>query len=674
MVTGGLYSSGTRPGKSQESIEDIVAGLIQDGNNITWTYDDPANTLTGNITDQSQTLFTAGSVVFADSTGLAQDNANFFWDDTANALGIGTNSVNSSAILQLDSTSKGALFPRMTEVQRDAIGTPAAGLVVYNTDTSAYNFYNGSSWSTFGVSDHGALSGLSDDDHTQYLLLAGRSGGQQANGGTAASDNLTFNSTSDPTKGEVRLGSSTGVVYNETNNNLGIGTSANSLASLHSKDVGGLFFEGTTGGNPINGGNTYLMFDPAKAAFRAGVVSGSRQFFWDDVNVGLYSAAFGNNNGAAGQASFCAGSNCSASGTTAVAMGDTATASGLKSIVLGNSSTATGFQAVAIGAGNLANSTNVVSIGAGVSLQSAPNNTGVGQNIALSGTASSSNQLLGQDITLVQCLNSLAVGKDVTYSGVGAIEKNVCLGTFIESTTSNTITIGRGIDASNKLQAEADRLILGLDSTSPTVRIAGLLTSTTGNQFEIQGQAHTGLTASTESIDVNFDLDRTIQFATGALTNQRAFVVSPPTYSFVGASTITNAATAYIEGPPVAGTNATITNNYSLWVDAGTTRLDGALETQAGRIVNTTRITSGPYTALATDHNIYVDTDSAAITVNLPAGVAGTEYRIINCGSSGNNVTIAPNGAELLLGANSSVGLTDGNVLIVVYESTEGWW
>jgi hypothetical protein len=41
--------------------------------------------------------------------------------------------------------------------------------------------------------DHGAgLTGLSDDDHTQYALLAGRSGGQTLKGGTAATDTLTF--------------------------------------------------------------------------------------------------------------------------------------------------------------------------------------------------------------------------------------------------------------------------------------------------------------------------------------------------------------------------------------------------------------------------------------------------------------------------------------------------
>lgn len=51
--------------------------------------------------------------------------------------------------------------------------------------------------------DHGTVSGLGGDDHTQYLLLLGRAGGQSIIGGTAASENLVLESTSDVTKGKI---------------------------------------------------------------------------------------------------------------------------------------------------------------------------------------------------------------------------------------------------------------------------------------------------------------------------------------------------------------------------------------------------------------------------------------------------------------------------------------
>ena len=53
------------------------------------------------------------------------------------------------------------------------------------------------------VTDHGDLAGLTDDDHTQYALLAGRSGGQSLIGGTGSGDDLTLESTSDGTKGNI---------------------------------------------------------------------------------------------------------------------------------------------------------------------------------------------------------------------------------------------------------------------------------------------------------------------------------------------------------------------------------------------------------------------------------------------------------------------------------------
>lgn len=55
-----------------------------------------------------------------------------------------------------------------------------------------------------GTLDHGlALTGLLDDDHTQYALLVGRAGGQILIGGTGAGDDLTLESTSHATKGSI---------------------------------------------------------------------------------------------------------------------------------------------------------------------------------------------------------------------------------------------------------------------------------------------------------------------------------------------------------------------------------------------------------------------------------------------------------------------------------------
>jgi hypothetical protein len=64
---------------------------------------------------------------------------------SAGNVGIGT-TANAAAILDVASTTKGFLPPRMTEVERDAITTPPAGLMVYNSTTNKLNFYNGTAW------------------------------------------------------------------------------------------------------------------------------------------------------------------------------------------------------------------------------------------------------------------------------------------------------------------------------------------------------------------------------------------------------------------------------------------------------------------------------------------------------------------------------------------------
>lgn len=102
-------------------------------------------------------------------------------------------------------------------------------------------------------------------------------------------------------------------------------------------------------------------------------------------------------------------------------------------------------------------------------------------------------------------------------------------------------------------------------------------TSGTHSSLTITAAAHTTQAAGVEETDVNFNLARTVQFATGAITTQRAARISAPTYGFVASSTITNAATFAITGAPVAGTNATITNAYSLWCQAGLAQFDGSV-------------------------------------------------------------------------------------------------
>ena len=63
-------------------------------------------------------------------------------------VGIGTTTPDSSSVLDISSTSGGLLLPRMNETQRDAISSPAIGLLIYLIDgsTQCLQVYNGTDW------------------------------------------------------------------------------------------------------------------------------------------------------------------------------------------------------------------------------------------------------------------------------------------------------------------------------------------------------------------------------------------------------------------------------------------------------------------------------------------------------------------------------------------------
>ena len=85
------------------------------------------------------------SIVATNSYGIYQEgsnNINYF----AGKVGIGTGISYASAILEISSTTKGFLPPKMTAAQRNAITSPTSGLMIYNIDSNKLNFYNGAAW------------------------------------------------------------------------------------------------------------------------------------------------------------------------------------------------------------------------------------------------------------------------------------------------------------------------------------------------------------------------------------------------------------------------------------------------------------------------------------------------------------------------------------------------
>lgn len=71
-------------------------------------------------------------------------------------IGIGTQTPDISAVLDLNSNAKGFLMPRMTTNDRNLINPIATGLIIFNTETATFNFYNGSIWKDVSPTSVGA--------------------------------------------------------------------------------------------------------------------------------------------------------------------------------------------------------------------------------------------------------------------------------------------------------------------------------------------------------------------------------------------------------------------------------------------------------------------------------------------------------------------------------------
>ncbi|HEY8897609.1 MAG TPA: tail fiber domain-containing protein [Niastella sp.] len=90
---------------------------------------------------------------------------------SAQSVAINTDgsTADASAILDVKSTSKGMLIPRMTTAQRTGIATPATGLLVFDTDTNAFWYYTGSAWTKLDISSWSTTGNSGTASGTNFI-------------------------------------------------------------------------------------------------------------------------------------------------------------------------------------------------------------------------------------------------------------------------------------------------------------------------------------------------------------------------------------------------------------------------------------------------------------------------------------------------------------------------
>jgi len=253
-------------------------------------------------------------------------------------------SADPSAVLDVKSSTKGLLIPRMDFTARNLITTPAAGLIIYQTDnTPGFYYYNGTAWTPM-------TDNLGNHILSQNLI--------------AGTKYISRNAT-----GNTGIGFNTGnaVVFRMTNN------FANTYAErdlFKFDSVGGILAVGraldagnTTGPAqyiPATGAGTRFMWHPSRGSLRFGRAIGTE---WDDANQDDFTFAGGNQVTASGYGSFAYGDQVTVSSTVGTGFGSGVIVSGTAAFAAGASNKAKGFCSLAMGYTDSASGQGSIALG-----------------------------------------------------------------------------------------------------------------------------------------------------------------------------------------------------------------------------------------------------------------------------------------------------------------------
>jgi trimeric autotransporter adhesin len=216
----------------------------------------------------------------------------------------------------------------------------------------------------------------------------------------------------------------------------------------------GLVSTGTSGSGALSptGSGTRMVWNPRKAAFRVGTVSGT---LWDDASIGNGSVAFGNSIAIGGNSFAAAGGN--ASGTSSIAYGLSATATGQSSFAFGQGASVSGGSqdAIAMGINSQASAVRAIALGAS-NVASGFGSLAIGS----SNTSSGSQAVALGNLNTAAGTNSMALGTNNTSSSFGETVLGIGATTYTPSVngatqfrtangTDRVFVVGNAIDVNN---------------------------------------------------------------------------------------------------------------------------------------------------------------------------------------------------------------------------------
>lgn len=433
----------------------------------------------------------------------------------AQSIGIGGSSFtpHASSILELQSSGKGILIPRMATLQRNGINTPALGLIIFNTQTNHFEYWNGTLWiAIMNENDDFSIPGsnLQTLRHNGTTWVANdliRNNGISVGLGMAP-DNINMLSVFGIVK-TLGLSIPTGAGSNKvwvSTDNTGIGSWVDpalfcDVCDPPPSDAAFIISENDSSliapRSPSAAANSFVVgsqiiedpdilvpvewegrmfFDAATTnAFRAGT---SNNGAWNPVNLGVNSFATGYNSKASGLYSVSMGQSSVASDTMAIALGLESIASKRSSIAIGTQSSATAIGALGIGFQSSASGTSSIAIG---------NNASASKGRAFA---------MGNN-TQADGIAAFAMGNNTIAKG----DASFALGNNVEAKSGFEVIVGRfespHTPAHYKNWIATDRLFSVANGTSDLSRSdafvvrkngrAGIGSQTTSAQLHVSG-------------------------------------------------------------------------------------------------------------------------------------------------------------------------------------------
>ena len=274
-------------------------------------------------------------------------------------------SAESTAMLDIKSTSKGLLVPRLDSLQRVGITLPATGLLVFDTDASAFFYYDGSDWlnlTTNVISPASAtvndllFSVINTDGDTVFAVYpegvrinVGDGAGKANKGGFAVGGLASGKAGQDQylhvTPDSVRIYIDDDIVKANKG-----GFAVGGLASGKTGNTEYMKISSNNQADTINPSEARFLWYPAKEAFLVG-----RVLIESVDSVGTNSISTGYESKAIGGWSQALGYQSIARGNYSTAIGKNSVAHGLNSYAFGNQANALSNDAIAIGSGAYAN-------------------------------------------------------------------------------------------------------------------------------------------------------------------------------------------------------------------------------------------------------------------------------------------------------------------------------